>query len=568
MNRERDFESRSRPSKDFFMSNGLQASRQALNFSSNVKKTSLGVSFTKKLFTNPESLSAKTITLVLKQLGLNIPKELELTNDVAQTIIAGGAVVDGLEAGKSLADLQSAVNVGAAGVRQLSYLGEQNGWGDADTMSTVRIGTSVAMLVATLGTDVTSWLALAGELANIAASSQGRADMNAIMDLQNQYKSRISPQSRILAETFKDFQEKNISIYGVIAKMAVETPDLWPQVINPQSPIAQNFPELMMLPIVNVNLTAKATVEKWGEWPWPASGRYVLARWESEKSTSFMTLDKKFDRESAARFFYELLLKPWMVAYSIANDEIVSRGNMSMANIAALTYLVKPDGEISDRYDYVSMLQGACLTPFDFGDRILEDIAKQFVQENYKGIDTSFHEQAVSFGLTESNKTFSVYQKDVDIMRIKLEQVQENDDISILTQFPYIDNKLQKYMDFEQVSFEKDPSVGGKINEKFTEKSVRAWRKLHNYFAVLQMLNAFRSDSYLSQTAYAQSLMPFMPTIDQFDAIVQHINYLSTMRSANRLALANIAKILGVKNKNLKRLTGPNDMGATKFKLV
>lgn len=547
------------------MANGLQASRQALNFSSNVKKTALGVSFTKKLFTSPESLSVKTTTAVLKQLGLNIPKEIEITNDVAQTVIAGGAIVDGLEAGKSLADLQSAVNIGAAGIRQLSYLGEQNGWGDADTMSTVRIGTSVAMLVATVGSDVTSWLALAGELANISASSQGQAEINALMDLQDQYKNRISPQSKILADTFKDFQEKNISIYGVIAKMAVETPDLWPQVINPSSPIVQNFPDLMMLPIVNVNLTAKSSVEKWGEWPWPASGRYVLARWDAEKSMSFQTLDKKFDKETAAQFFFELLLKPWLTAYSIANDEIVGRGNMSMSNIAVLTYLIKPDGEISDKYDYVNMLQGACLTPYDFGDRILEDISRQFVDEHYKGIDTRFKEQAISSSLSSSNKNFSLHQKDVDTMRIKLEQVQETDDISILTQYPYIYEKLQKYMDFQETSFEKDPTVGGRINEKFSEKSVRAWRKLHNYFAVVQMLDAFRKDSYLSQTRYAQTLLPFMPAIEDFDSTIQRLNYLSTMRSANRLALANIAKILGVKNKNLKRVSNINDVGASKF---
>lgn len=550
------------------MADGQQASRQALNFSQNVKKTALGVSFTKKLFTSPESISVKTTTAILKQLGLNIPKEVEAGVDVAQAIIAGQALASGLQAGKSFSDLQNAVNVTSGGLNVIASIGESNGWVDADVASTVRIGTSVAMLVASVGADVRSWLALGLELSMVSAASQGQAEMNAIMDLQDKYKTRISPQSKILADTFKSFQEKNISIYGVIAKMAVETPDLWPQVINPSSPIAQNFPDLLMLPTVNVNLTGRGTVEKWGEWPWPASGRYVLARWDSEKSMNFQTLDKKFDKETAAQFFFELLLRPWVTAYSIANDEIVTRGNMSMANIAALTYLVKPDGEISDRYDYVNMLQGACLTPFDFGDRILEDISKQYVQEMYKGIDTSFHEQALSFGVNASNKNFQVYQKDVDTMRIKLEQVQESDDISILTKYPYIYGKLQKYMDFEETSFEKDPTVGGKINEKFTQKSVRAWRQLHNYFAVIQMLNAFRTDSYLSQTAYAKTLLPFMPSIDQFDASVQQLNYLSTMRSANRLSLANIAKLLGVKNSNLKRITGVEDVGATKFKII
>lgn len=544
---------------------GQEAAKNAAKFASNVKRTSLGVNFTKRLFTSPSSISVKTTTAVLKQLGLNVPRELEVTNDVAQAVIAGQAIQSGLEAGKSFTDLQGAVNVTATGIRSLTALSESNGWADADSASTLRIGTSVAMLVATAGTDVTSWVALAGEIANIAASKQGNADMSAIMSLQDQIKNRITPQSKILAQTFKDFQEKNISIYGVIAKMAVESPDLWPQVINPSSPIVQNFPDLMMLPTVSQQLVGRGTSEIRGDWPWPASGSYVISRWESEKKYDFLTLDKKFDKESAAKFFFELLLKPWMTAYSIANEEIVSRGNMSMSNIAALTYLVKPDGEISDRYDYVSLLQGSCLTPYDFGDRILENISKQFVQEHYDGIDTRFREQAVASQLSVNNKNFSMYQNDNDIMRKKLELVQETDDISILTQIPYIDNKLQKYMDFEKVSFENDPSVGGKLNEKFSEKSVRAWRKLHNYFAVLQMLNAFRSDSYLSKTEYAKNLLPFMPTIDQFDELTLRINYLSTMRSANRLATAQIAKILGVSFNKLKRVSGVNDPGASTF---
>lgn len=544
---------------------GVQDSKKALQISQNIKKTALGSKFVKTLYLEPEKLNAKTTTLILKQLGLEIPEGVLIANDAAQVMVSGQAIAEGLEAGKTLNDMQGSVSLTASSFRALTAVGEKNKWVDEDSASLIRIGTSVTMLVASFGTDISSWVALALELSNTVAVKQGLADVNAILDAQNKYKDRISPQAKILGDTFKDFQEKNISIYGVIAKMAVETPDLWPQVITPGSPIVQNFPDLMMLPTTGASVRGVGSAEMWGNWPWPASGRYVLARWNADKIIDFQTLGVNFNKETAAEFFFEILLKPWLAVYAKANDEIISAGNMSMANIAALSYMVKPDGEISDQYDYVSMLQGSCLTPYDFNDPILDNIAAQFLKDSYQNVDTKFYEQAISFGVSGKNQGFVAYNKDLDAMRIKLEQLRASDDISILTKYPYIAKKLQTYMDFQQTSFERDPTLGGRLNEKFQEKSVRAWRKLHNYFAVVQMLDTFRKDSYLSTTHYAQQLYPFMPSIEMFDATVKRINYLSTVRSVNRLALANIANMLGTSVNKLQRLTPVEEMGATKF---
>ena len=118
-------------------------------------------------------------------------------------------------------------------------------------------------------------------------------------------------------------------------------------------------------------------------------------------------------------------------------------------------------------------------------------------------------------------------------------------------QYPYIYEKLQNYLDFETVSFEKDPTLGGQVNSKFSENSVRAWRKLHNYIAVMQMIDTFRKDSYLSQTKFAEQLAPFMPSVDYFQSEITRLNYVSTMRNVNRLALKNIASFLNAPSEKL-----------------
>ena len=538
--------------------------RQLKNLADNMKKTNLGVTFAKKLFTDPGSLSAKQVTLVLKALGVNIPAEVQATVEVAQIITAGQAVNDAWENGQTINDIKSVTNPGFAAIRALNSIASQNGWIDEDTTSVVSYGLNTTMIVASGGLNVAAWIGLAMDVAQTIASKQGEADMRALQDVQSKIQAIMKPQAKILGDTFQDFQAGRISIYGLIAKMAVETPAAWPQVITESSPLVKMFPELMMIPTVQKTLIGRGESKIWGDWPWPASGSYVLAEWSSSKSIQYTTLNE-MNKEQAAEYFFNILLKPWLTSYAVANDEIVGRGNMSMENIAALSYLVTPSGEISSRDDYVNMLLGSNLTPYDFDDMILNDIASQFLESTYAETPHAFVEQGISVGKTSANKGFNAYSRDADIMRLKLEQVQANDSIWDLAQYPYIYQKLRSYMDFETVSFEKDPSYGGRINQKFSEQSVTAWRKLHNYIAVLQMLSTFRSDSYLKNTKYVEKLMPFMPSIESFEEKIQRLSYLSTTRSVNAIALKNIASMLGVKPSQLVKQTKETDQGPAKF---
>ena len=116
-------------------------------------------------------------------------------------------------------------------------------------------------------------------------------------------------------------------------------------------------------------------------------------------------------------------------------------------------------------------------------------------------------------------------------------------------------------MDFQKTSFEKDPSYGGKLNEKFNSNSVRAWRKLHNYIAVIHMIDQFRTDSYLKNTRFAQQLLPFMPSVDSFTEKVERLSFLSTARSVNLLAMNNIAGFVGTTPNKLQKINA-SEQGA------
>lgn len=535
--------------------------RQLRIFADNLKKTSLGINFSRKLFTDPYSLSPKQITETLKALGVNVPAEVQATAEVAQIISTGQAIKQAYDAGQ---DIRSMTNASAASIRAVNLIARENNWIDSDTASVVSYGANIALILSSGGANVAGWIGLAMDVASTVATKQGEADMAALKNLSTNLQKRVSGQVKILGETFKDFQEERISVFGLISKMAVETPDLWPQIVNQNSPFAQMFPELLMLPVTTATITGQGSSSIRGDWPWPASGSYIIRSWSSKKSISISSIDK-MSKEDAAEYFFNILLKPWLWAYMIANDEIVSRGNMAMENIAALSFMVNPSGEISASEDYVNMLLGAQLTPYDFGDPILESIAGDFVNSAYVGIDTMYKEQAISYSNTNANAGFRGLTRDQEIMRLKLLEVKRTDDIWTLVKYPYIYNRLKSYMDFEQVSFEKDPTMGGKINERFTENSVTAWRKLHNYMAVLNMLETFRTDSYLRNTKFAEQLLPFMPSAVSFEKKVQEISYLSTMRSINSLAEKNLAQILNVKPTQLKKVSSE---GAAKFEII
>lgn len=542
-----------------------QAQKDMKNFANNLKTTAQGIKFAKTLFTNPGSLSAKQITATLQALGLNIPPEVQATAEVAQIISTGQAVSDAIAAGRTIDDIKSVTNPSMAALRAVNQIASQNGWIDQDTASVVSYGTNIAMIVASAGANVAAWVGLALDIASTVSAKQAEADINALKDAQGQFQRLMNGQVKALSETFTDFQNGKIGIYGVIAKLAVESPALWPQVMKEGSPFLQMFPDLQMLPVVEQTIWGYGESAIKGDYPWPASGSYIIESWNSWKSIKYKSIGQ-MTKEEAAEYFFTVLIKPWVTCYAIANNEVVSRGNMSMENVAALSFMVNPSGEISASADYVNMLLGTNLTPYDLGDDRFNDVADQFVRDAYKGVDTSFKESAVSFGTSKLNIGFSMQERDREIMREKLERVQKTASIWELAQNPYIYERLRSYMDFETVSFEKDPSFGGKINAHFSENQVTAWRKLHNYIATLQLLDSFRKDPYLATTRYAQEIMPFMPSVDTFDAKVKKISYLSTMRSINILAQKKIAEFLGVKPSQLQKATPDGYIGAAVYK--
>lgn len=545
----------------------MPVSNSQKQFQENMKKTALGLKFGKKLFTNPSSLNPAQITQILVLMGADIPKDVQVGVEAAQLIVAGGTAYETAKTAESATDIQTATNQTAASIRLLSKIAERQKWLDQDSASIISIGADATMLIASGGADATAWVSLAADLAQVCANKAGIAEAQAVHDLQNNFNKFMVPQKQAAARLILDLQNSRISIYGYLAGIAAESPASWPQLIDQNSKLKEYFPELNFVPIVTGTIKGYGSSEMWGEWPWPLSGRYVLSRTESSRELNYTTLAGSFTKDGAAEFIFNLLLKPWIVAYQYANNEIVGGGNASIATTAVLSMIAQNPGsaEISSSYDYVQAMIGANLTPIDLGEKnIMYKISDEYVSQQLiaRHVDQTFHEAGVSTG--KENPGLRISSEAHYNVKKEVSRILKSGNIQDFANFAPFKQSLQEYFDFQTLSFEKDPTLGGQLNKKFTNPQVTSWRKISNFIAVMNVISQFRHDSYLKDTPFAQNVAPYIPDAADFDARFKSLSSLSLARNMQILTKREISFYTGIPVSKLVKLneTGPAKYGS------
>lgn len=546
-----------------------QKAREMKAFAEKLRTTRMGVTLAKNIFTNPEGINAKEAVKILRTLGADIPENLNWTVDALQIYLSGQAIYTGVQAintAKAVGDAASvnnATNATGAAVMALTALAENNNMLGSDEASIARIGTSVAMIVSSFGANVGAWVALASELASIGPRKQALADFQAFENARASYTATMSSQMQVLTSAFSDYQNKKINLYNLISKAAFEAPHMWPQLVNPDSELVKVFPELTMLPVIGDKFRGHGY--SWIGGTIPFTGKdYIIQSWSSDYEIPATRLDNS-NKELLAQWLFQAILKPWIINYAVANNEIVGRGNMSMSSIAILSYLSNGNSAyISDTEDYVQQLIASMLTPYDFNDPILDSLGYEYVKSNYKPEQRTFKELGVSFGY--ENQDFGKYNADVLKMYHLIERTKKSSKIEELVLIEPIYTKLKSYMDFEETSFEKNPQIFKKLSYLNVDFSkARAWREIGNYFAVLNMIEQFRTDPYLSKTKYVQELAPFLPSLTIFDEKFKKIQAISYARLVNELAMYKIAEFTGINRNKLLKLTSDSYQGPAKF---
>lgn len=541
-----------------------------LQLQNDLKKTAFGVKFARALLTGGnQALSQRFIREGFRQLGVPIPESVEITLDAAQMIVSGSATIDAVSAYDTFDDIRSVTRPGAVTLSSALQVFEALGWIEKDSQEAqmIRTATNLALIVSSFGLDVKAWIALALDVTGFEAKNQMNAKRIAYEGLSQSVRARIAPQSLAAAGVLKDFQEKKISCFAFIGKMAEAAPDLWPQY----------FPQF-------------------GAWA-PVYTQTISVRGESRTwygSTSSDTASYAFesisgwDQNQIKEFIFRYLAEPVLFPFFIANEFYENKGKASLKTLGIMGALGLLN-RVSTSSNANSLLQNQ-VTLSDFFDPIVLNYLKNMAPPK-----SLVRSSALIVGGGEEIRTKSQIFEDKKRVftyenRELLDLAETAGRIDIVWQSPELRNLLNEALSYpiiEPKAIYKDWNEGriksygrGGDNETQTLSLAgggpgAAWRDPRNYFAALGMISELKKDEYFknwnANTYAGQSWVThegsrftfsgrgidsydFLGEIDEIDSMIREINFKMSLRKVNTLALGNVAFYLGTEPSKLIKL--------------
>lgn len=203
------------------------------------RKTSAGVKLGRALF-DPRTqagLTSTQIVSLLRQAGIPIPVGGVVTSDIAQIIMAGGAVSNSISVGASIQSFISpSVNILNATMDILQTTGLLKLDGPAAV--SVKLLTDEAMIVSSGGLNIYADIMYVFDfIMGIFSMFQSPPDMTAQVrayaasrasqNLNNWFRTRENQQRNALAVQFQDYQNGKTSVFTMISNVAAQSPDLF-----------------------------------------------------------------------------------------------------------------------------------------------------------------------------------------------------------------------------------------------------------------------------------------------------------------------------------------------------
>lgn len=550
-----------------------------IQFQNDLKKTEFGLRFARALFTSGnKSLSQKFIREAFKQLGLEIPREVEITLDAAQAITSGAAVVEAYNAYNGFDDARSIIRPGLDTLAATTRVLEAFGWlkKDSDEAQILRTVGNVAAIIASWGTNWKAWLALALDFTAFEAKNEMNAKRIANEALGSYIKARLSPQAQAAAANVAAFQAGGMSAFAFVGKMAEVAPDLWPQF----------FPQF----------------NTWA----PVHGETIAFRGESRTwygSTSSHTATYGFESfgrwspNQIKEFIFRYLAEPVLFPFFIANEEYQNAGKASLKTLGALGAL----GYLRtvSTGDNSRVLLDNEVTLSDFFDPIVLQKIETFQEpskiKSKSAITMDGFSQLLgsATGAAEREKQF-----DWDNRQI-LAGAEYAGRIDVVWQSAVLRKTIRDAMTFPAIA--PDPRWGEwnelresdnaviRRGETEARKVMRfggpgaAWRDPKNYFAALAMIYELRKDEYMASWSAREhsgqafrygtgpvfrfagrdlSTYDFLPDVEELDASIRELQWKLMIRKTNTLALSNIAFFLSTTPEKLMRMNRDADESA------
>lgn len=543
-----------------------------LRFQNDIKKTAFGIKFARALFTGGNgALDEKFLRAGFKQLGVDIPHGVEIGLSVAQMITAGSAMVDAYDTYEDLDDLRAVTSQGTAMVAAASRVFQAVGWlkKDSDEAQMIQTGVNIATLIGSCGMNVQAWISLALDFTSFEASNAMKAKMAAAEGLMQSVQARVNPQAKAAADVLKSYQEKNMSTFAFVGRMAEAAPDLWPQY----------FPQFEgWAPVREWRQSVSVERRTWyGSSSGNQTAEYV---WKSLAG---------YSKEQIKAFIFMNLAEPTLFPFYMANQEYQRKNKCSLQTLAILS-------TITTGFDYISTtdlsrnLTSNQLTLSDFEQpmilKFLDDLQNPHLMKKSAGIIVGGSKEIFSAAekakelartyLYDNRKLFESADRAgrIDIV-MKSKELRE-----VMTQamtYPAI-TPNEAYGIWNESSYVQRGRGGDTNEQQITMRFAgpgAGWRSPRNYFAALAMIDQLRKDEYFAgwsappvigldtdgdgvATAITSDrdigTYDFLGTVEEFERKHREISFKSLIRKVNTMALGNVAYFLDTTPDKLLRV--------------
>lgn len=485
-------------------------SRDWLRFQQNLKNTSFGVRFGKKLFLNPYSISGRDATNALKLLGLEIPPGLQVGVDLAQIFASGSTLVTAVDAYqnvKSAENLQALSDSSTATLKIFTSIADKNGWIDQDTASVLSVGLSAIRIVASAGMDVGAWLSLGMELGIQSEQAKAKAQMIAAKGAVDMYKGMISKQAENLTKSQMRLQKGEIGLFGFLTEAASGGNILFTNVIKGNETLQRIFPGLNFVPEFDGYVYSE------GE----------SSTWYGDTKTANFRIDYKtigqMDEAFARWYMWDKVIAPFTKNYLEVNSFYETRDKASLMGASILACIAGVNTFTEDT-KFVQEFERQMLTPKDLGDA---KIFSQYVPEN--------RDSGISF--LKKTKYTKEQINALEDQGLILEMVKDQQ----------VKDRLKSAYTFQ--AFPETVKTDAKID----------WRQIQNFVACLDYISLVKHDPSMKGKQFSPlNEYAFLPSLEKWEEKMNEAYGVSLMRKVNKNSMANVAYFLGTSPEKVQRV--------------
>lgn len=493
------------------------------------RKTVNGIKLGKKLFSNEVlRLSPAQITQLLKAAGVDVPKEVMITADVAQLIMAGGAISSNIATGAAIKSYgepsalacQAALDI----MIQCNLIEAHSPLADAITL-----GIDIALIVSSYGTNIIADIKFIVDLVSIAGNHPdvvGRAESVAKKDLYDWLKERRKKQVDALALNFKDYQEGKHSLFGFMGKIAEESPDYF----------YNYFPEAkVFIPPTNIHMKFMVTSE---------SDTLFGGHTEGSAAAEYdITTIADNSHSAISRALWDRYVGQYLDIYQKTRSYGNNVTKISIIDLAILSMLPPYFERVPDIFHLDELLNAQFLTPNDLDSNIIQD---------FKSADLVTRQNAFTINGVDYLSQTEILRDEQTIENKNIVKYDESGNISALLKYPRARDRIRNW---GEISF--IPAYPKYDDNIFVNDSpyIRGYtRNIRNLWSVLSILQQFRTDSYFSDMKENFQRYWWVPSIEDIEEKHKKLLFLSQARHLNAQAYKNIAQFLGVPVSKLKLL--------------